>query len=218
VTPLIPNRQLLRFEIPLRRRERPPTLDGDLDDWPEEYLLPATCRLDGQEPFAPVYAAWDEHGLYVACRVAGKARPLRCDPKAFWEGDNLRLCTDMRDTRDIRRASGFCQQFWLLPCGGGRDGRRAIAGSARIHRARENAPLVPPDRIPIAARVTAGGYSLEAHIPAECLAGFDPAEHRRIGLYYMLEDQDHGQQYLTVGDDLNWYIDPSTWATALLVG
>jgi hypothetical protein len=32
----------------------------------------------------------------------------------------------------------------------------------------------------------------------------------------MLEDGDHGQQYLTVGDDLYWYVDPSTWATAVL--
>ena len=32
----------------------------------------------------------------------------------------------------------------------------------------------------------------------------------------MLEDRDHGQQYLTVGDDLYWYVDPSTWATAVL--
>jgi hypothetical protein len=57
---------------------------------------------------------------------------------------------------------------------------------------------------------------LEARIPAECLNGFDPVEHPRIGLYYMLEDRDHGQQYLTVGDDLYWYVDPSTWATAVL--
>ena len=48
------------------------------------------------------------------------------------------------------------------------------------------------------------------------LSGFDPEEHRRIGLYTMLEDIELGQQYLTVGDDLYWHIDPSTWATAIL--
>ena len=33
----------------------------------------------------------------------------------------------------------------------------------------------------------------------------------------MLEDNEWGQQYLTVGDDLAWNVDPSTWATGLLV-
>ena len=68
----------------------------------------------------------------------------------------------------------------------------------------------------VASNITKSGYTLEAHIPADCLSGFDPAEHPRIGFYYILEDRDHGQQYLTIGDDLYWYVDPSTWATAVL--
>ena len=78
------------------------------------------------------------------------------------------------------------------------------------------APTVPASQIDVASTVTKSGYSLEARIPGRCLSGFDPAEHPRIGFYYILEDGDHGQQYLTVGDDLNWHIDPSTWATAVL--
>ncbi|MBN1488285.1 MAG: hypothetical protein JXA69_00080 [Phycisphaerae bacterium] len=218
MTMLVPHRHLFRFEIPLRRRSKPPTIDGDLRDWSDEFLVPPTGRLEGAEPFAPVYIAWDEAGLYVAFAVKGKRQPLRCDPKSFWKGDNFRLCTDMRDTRDIRRATQYCQQFYLLPTGGGKAATQPIGGAARIHRARAHAPAVPSERIAIAAKVTSSGYSLEAHIPADGLCGFDPADHRRIGLYYMLEDQDHGQQYLTVGDDLNWWIDPSTWATAVLVG
>ena len=33
----------------------------------------------------------------------------------------------------------------------------------------------------------------------------------------MIEDSELGQQALTVGDDLYWYVDPSTWATAVLI-
>lgn len=72
------------------------------------------------------------------------------------------------------------------------------------------------ERLRVAAEVNAKSYRLEAFIPAECMTGFEPREHPRIGLYYMLEDADHGQQYLTVGDDLLWYADPSTWAIAKL--
>ncbi len=214
---LIPNRQLFRFEIPLRRRAKAPTIDGDLRDWSDEHLMPPTCRLDAAKPYAPVYIAWNDAGLFIACRVEGRTQPLRCDPRAFWKGDNLRLCTDMRDARDVKRATRFCQQFYFLPVGGGAGGREPVAGAAPIRRAREDAPVVAPDRIRVAADVGRTGYTIEAHIPADCLSGFDPRDHRRIGLYYMLEDRELGQQYLTVGDDLNWYVDPSTWATAVLV-
>jgi hypothetical protein len=216
MSPLVSNRSLFRFEIPLRRCKRRPHIDGTLGGWKKDYLLPPLMRLDGQEPWGQVYVTWDETGLYVACRVSGKREALRCDPRYFWKGDNLRLCTDMRDTRQIKRASRFCQQFYLLPAGGGSRGTEPVGGSAKLHRAQEDAPPVPEGRIDIAATVEPTEYVLTAHIPGECLSGFDPSEHRRIGLYYMLEDRDHGQQFLTVGDDLNWWIDPSTWATAVL--
>jgi hypothetical protein len=216
MTGLIPNRFLFSFEFPLRHRSVGPVIDGDLADWTDAELLPSLGEIDGRDEFAEVWACWNESGLFIACHVMNKRKPLRCDPARFWLSDNLRLCTDMRDARSVKRATRFCQQFYFLPTGGGPNGREPVAGVAKIHRAREDAPLVPADRIVVASDVAPSGYSLEAHVPAECLNGFDPVEHPRIGLYYMLEDHDHGQQYLTVGDDLYWHVDPSTWATAVL--
>jgi len=213
---LIPNRLLFRFEIPIRYRSSP-VIDGRLDDWDESYQLPDFSELDGRTPFGRIWLAWNETGLFIACRVEGRRSALQCDPKRFWTGDNLRLMTDMRDTRDIRRASRYCQQFYFLPAGGGRDGRAPVAGAARVNRATEHAPPVPDGLIRVAGGRRGDTYTIEAHIPAEALSGFDPIEHPRIGIYTMLEDRDFGQQYLTVGDELNWHIDPSTWATAVLV-
>jgi len=212
---LVPNRLLFRFEIPIRYRSAS-RIDGVLDDWSDEFLLPDLGALDGQPGFGRIWLAWNESGLFLACRVEGRRSPLQCDPKQFWKGDNLRLMTDMRDARDLRRASRYCQQFYFLPAGGGPDGRMPVAGSARIHRAGAHAPPVASDRIRIAGGASGDGYRIEAHLPAEVLAGFDPTEHPRIGLTTMLEDRDLGQQYLTVGDELNWHIDPSTWATGVL--
>lgn len=215
---LVPNRLLFDFEFPLRYRRKAPPIDGQLDGWTDKELLPPLGLLEDREPFAPVWACWNETGLFIGCCVAGKRQPPRCDPKAFWKGDNLRLCTDMRDARQNKRGTRYCQQFFFLPAGG--KGDSAVAGSAKIHRAREDAPLHSSEsgshRIVVASSVVTDQYTLEAHIPAACLAGFDPAEHSRIGFYYMLEDRDSGQQYFTVGDDLNWHVDPSTWATAVL--
>lgn len=217
MTALVPNRFLFDLEFPLRYRRKLPNIDGALDDWSDAELLPKLGDLDHSPDFADVWACWNESGIFIACQVTGKRRPLRCDPKSFWSGDNLRLCTDMRDARSNKRATRFCQQFFFLPTGGGRQGKDPVAGVNKLKRAREDAPSVPVGRIQIASSVTSTGYALEAHVPSECLSGFEPRDHPRIGFYYMLEDRDHGQQFLTVGDDLYWYVDPSTWATAVLV-
>ncbi len=216
MTALIPNRSLFAFEFPLRYRAEFSALDGSFSRWTNAERLPRLGEIDGRLDFADVWVCWNESGLCIASRVDGKRKPLRCDPKSFWTGDNLPLCTDMRDARDIRRATRFCQQFFFLPTGGGPAHDRPVAGVNKFQRAREDAPPIPVERLRVASRVGKTGYTLEAHIPAECLVGFDPDEHRRIGFYYILEDPDHGQQYLTVGDELLWYADPSTWATAVL--
>jgi hypothetical protein len=216
MTDLVPNRFLFSFEFPLHYRAQPPHITGELSDWTDAELLPALGELDRRPEFARVWACWNDDGLCIATRVDGKCRPLRCETDSFWTGDNFRLCTDMRDTRDIKRADRFCQQFYFLPTGGGAKRRDAAAGVSKLQRAREDAPRIPAEKIVVASKVSAKGYTLEAHIPAECLSGFDPSEHPRIGLYYILEDTDHGQQHLTIGDDLNWHVDPSTWATAVL--
>ncbi len=214
---LVPNRFLFKFEFPLHRCAPPPSMDGDADKWDVRFRLPALHAIDGEPGFANLYAAWDDEGLYLACRVSGKRQPPRCDPARFWKSDNVRAMTDMRDTRNIRRATRFCQQFYLLPTGGGRSGKDAVGGGAQVQRATENAPVAGESDIPIASKIAKTGYSLTAHLPAPILSGFDPAENPRIGLLIMVEDQELGQQSLTVGDDLNWWIDPSTWPTAVLV-
>ncbi len=213
---LIPNRFLFDFEFPLRRLRRPPKLDGKLTGWTDEYRLPDWSALDGTHPFGTVWAGWHDSGLFIGCRVEGKRRPLACNPAAYWEGDNLRLCIDTRDTRTIRRASRFCRQVYLLPTGGGPNGNRPVAGAGRFNRAREHAPDAPATAFRVAAHVRRTGYTVEGFVGAAALPGFDPAEHPRIGFFYILEDGELGQQYLTVGDDLYWNVDPSTWPTAVL--
>jgi hypothetical protein len=180
---LIPNRFLFKFEFPLLRCPKPPTIDGRADKWDRRYLLPPLHELDGKLPIGDVLMTWDAAGLYLAVSVDGKKRPLHCDPAHFKQSDCLRLMTDMRDTRDIRRASRFCQHFFFLPSGGGSKGREPVAGAGKIPRATQDAPLAPGGSLPIAAEVRKDGYSLTAHLPAVILTGFDPTENPRVGLH-----------------------------------
>ncbi len=203
---LVPNRLLFRFEFSLPYRPKPPKIDGELSGWGAAELLPALGEMDGEASFAPVWSCWNESGLYIAAQVIGKRSPLRCNPKEFWKGDNLRLMLDMRDARNIKRATKFCHHFYFLAAGASASGRSSpIAASAPINRAKEHSPAVEPGRIRVASTVTSDGYKLEAHIPADCLNGFDPESGRagsRIGFYYILEDRDLGRQSFSIGDDL----------------
>ncbi|MCK6457580.1 MAG: hypothetical protein L6Q92_13755 [Phycisphaerae bacterium] len=213
---LVPNRFLFRFELPVYRWRGAARLDGDLSKWPARHQLPPLHTIDGQPGFGDVYLAWSDDGVLVAAQVRGKRTTAHCDPAHFRQSDHVRLMTDMRDARDIRRATRFCQQFYFLPTGGGRGQRQPVAGAAPVARAKENAPLPEPGAIPIASRLTPDGWAIEAQIPARVLVGFDPSVNARIGFLAMLEDRELGHQSLTVDDDLNWWCDPSTWVTGVL--
>ena len=212
---LVPNPLIFQAVLSIGYRRDPPKIDGSLDDWPDDYRLPCLAEMDGMKPFADVSMAWNETGLFLAVRVTGRTQPPRGDRERFWEPDSLRLFTDMRDTKNVHRAGRFCQQWYFLPDAGKGKGE-PLAASAPVHRARENAETYPPGRVAVASKITDGGYSLEAAIPAALLAGFEPESHNRIGFCYYLADRELGSQYLTVGGQLPYHTDPSLWASAVL--
>jgi len=213
----IPRRAFFAFELPIHHLARPPRIDGDLSKWGHKYLVPPLVELEGQEPIADVYWGWHEDGFYAAFDVPNRSGRLHCDPKQWWKFDGLRLCLDTRDARDIKRATRFCHFFYLLPAGGGPDGRRPVVGTHRMSRAKEPPPPVDLALVKIAAQVERGGYRLEVALPVACLHGWDPIEHPRIGVFYKVKDTHLGAQHLSVDDELGWNVDPSTWATGVLV-
>lgn len=213
---VLPRRAFFRFEFPLHHLPQAPPIDGRMGKWTARYMLPPLVELEGRPAFADVYAGWNEDGLVFAFDVPNRRGPLRCDPVNWWKGDGLRLCIDTRDARDVKRATRFCHFFYLLPLGGGADGKQPLVGFHRMSRAKEPPPSVDLRRIRLGRQLDRHGYALEAAIPGACLHGWDPAEHPRIGLFYKVKDTCHGAQHLTVDDELGWNVDPSTWATAVL--
>ncbi|MFQ5806710.1 MAG: sugar-binding protein [Phycisphaerae bacterium] len=213
----LPRRALFRFELPVRYLRHTPPMNGSMRKWTRKYLLPPLVELEDEPAFADAYAAWNEEHLFVAFDVPERRGPLRSDPTNWWKKDGLRVCVDTRDARDIKRATRFCHFFYFLPTGGGTSGRQPVVGLHRMSRAKEPPPNVDVSRIQIGVQTDRRGYALEAAIPAACLNGWDPAEHPRLGFFYKVKDTYHGSQHLTVNDELGWNVDPSTWATAVLV-
>lgn len=210
-------RAFFQFEITIGYRAPMPLIDGDVSKWDRRYLLPPLVELEGTEPFADVYAAWNEDGLVVAFDVPRRPWPLRSDPSQWWKLDGVRICVDTRDARENRRATRFCHFFYVLPTGGGPRGDRPVVGLHRMSRSREVTPVSDVTAVKAATRQRRSGWGLEVAIPASCLHGWDPVEQPRIGFFYKIKDIYHGSQHLTVDDELGWNADPSTWATAVLV-
>ena len=213
----VQRRAFFQFELPIRYRARMPRLDGDVSKWSARYMLPPLVELEDEEPFADVYWAWNEEHLFVAFDVPGRLGPLQCDPVHWWKKDGVCICVDTRDARDVKRATRFCHFFYVLPVGGGPKRTQPLVGLHRMSRAKEPPPPVNVSRIQVAAQIGRRGYALEVAIPAACLNGWDPPEHPRIGIFYKIKDTQLGVQHLSVGDDLGWNVDPSTWVTGVLV-
>lgn len=212
----LPRRAFLQFEIPIHHLAKTPLIDGGMRKWDKRYLLPPLVELEGEEPFADAYLAWNDEGLIAAFEIVGRKTPLHCEEDEWWKYDGVRLCIDTRDARDVRRATRYCHFFYLLPIGGGRNGKQPIVGVHRMNRAKESHAPIDLAELRVAAQVQRGQYSLEAFIPGSCLTGWNPAEHPRIGLFYKVKDHGLGQQHLGAGDEFGWNVDPSTWATGVL--
>lgn len=212
----LPARALFNFELPIHYLAKTPLIDGDVSKWGAKYMVPPLCEIDGEDPFADVYWAWNEDYLFVAFDVFDHAGGLQCDTGAWWKKDGFRVCVNTRDTRDIRRATRFCRFFYFLPSGGGRKRLDPVVGTHRMSRAKEPPAEIDLSLIKVGVRNKRRGYSLEAAIPAACMTGWDPVEHPRIGIFFKVKDVRLGAQNLSVPDDLGWNGDPSTWATGVL--
>jgi len=215
--PLVPHRFLFRVAHPCLY-----VADMPLDDADELLDLPETCRIDNfadmddQRNFAEVLLAWNEGGLGVRVTVRGKDAEPAADVSRPRVSDGVSLWVDTRDARANHRAGRYCHQFHFLPTGGGADGDEPIVVPSKINRATEDAPHHAEAVLLHRGRV-AGGYRLEAFLPASALNGFDPEQHPRLGVFYAVRDAELGEQTLGVGSDFPYGDDPSLWHVLELV-
>jgi len=206
---------LFHFSVPCRYRRTVWNATGA--NLEPKFRLPSFGELEGKTLFADVRAAWIRTGLSLTVRVAGKKQTPWCRASRAEESDGLHLWIDTRDTHNIHRASRYCHRFAFLPAGGGPQFQQAVATWLPINRARDNPKLVAPGSLPVCSQMQADGYTLDAHVPAAALTGFDPAEYPRVGFCYAVVDRELGWQTLNVGTEFPFQEDPSLWGSLELV-
>lgn len=217
---IVPNRFLVRVAHPCPYVKDAPrdADDGDhLVELAESARLNNFADLDAQRNFADVRLGWNEFGLAVQVQVASKEQAPAGDADRPKSSDGIGLWIDTRDARAGHRASRYCHQFHFLAAGGGAEKDEPFVTQSKINRALQDAPLANPADIPFRCHRTKGGYRLEAFLPAAVLTGFDPEQHPRWGVYYVVRDQELGDQFLSVNWDFPFADDPSLWAVLELV-
>jgi hypothetical protein len=208
---LLPPTFLFHFSVPCRYR--PTVWNAAGAPLESTYRIPSFGELEGKTLFADVRAAWNRTGLSLTVRVAGKKQTPWCRASRAEESDGLHLWIDTRDTHNIHRASRYCHRFVFLPAGDGPQFQQPVAVWLPINRARENPKPVAPGSLQVRSQMQAGGYTLEAHVPAAALTGFDPTEYPRLGFCYAVVDRELGWQTFNVGTEFPFAEDPSLWGS-----
>ena len=214
---LLPNRFLFRYSLPVQYERRLPKTGKKLLDLSADFALPDFGDLEQLRPFGSLRMAWHEKGIGISVAVEGKSQPVNCDPFSPEKSDGLRIFIDTRNTQNIHRASRYCHQFFLMPARAGSAKADPCALQEPILRAREEAPRANVVSIRLAASISKTGYLLEAWFPSSVLYGYDPEAQSKLGFYYALRDSELGEQFLSVGQDFPFSIDPSLWSTLELV-
>jgi hypothetical protein len=215
--PLIPNRFLFRVSYPCRYVADIPLEGDELLDLPGSCRLDSFSEMDERRPFADVRLAWNEGGLAVQVEVRGKDQAPVGDVARPKHSDGVTVWIDTRDARTSHRASRYCHQFHFLATGGGPDKDEPAFAQSKINRALQDAPPVTADDLPFQFIRRTGGYRLEAFLPAAALNGFDPEQNPRLGIHVAVNDQELGEQFLSVGGDFPSDEDPSLWSVLELV-
>ncbi len=215
---LVPNRFLFRISHPCPHIPGIPDDEEDLFHLPDSCLLDSFADMDGKANFATVRMGWNRAGLAVEVEVRGKDQQAVGDATRPRLSDGFSLWIDTRDSRTSHRASRFCHQFHFLPTGGGPERDEPVFVQTKINRAQQDAPIASASAVPFRCRRRATGYRMAAFLPSEVLAGYDPEQNPRLGVFYCLRDAELGEQTLGAGTDMPYGEDPTLWAVLELTG
>jgi hypothetical protein len=209
---LIPHRFLFRVAHPCRYFQEMPLRKGShLLDLPEDCRIDNFAAMDAEKNFADVRLAWNELGLGLAVEVRGKQQLAVGNPDRPRGSDGVTLWLDTRDARTSHRGSRYCHQFHFLATGGGDEHDEPAFVQSKINRALEDAPQTNAGVL-LKVQPKKSGYLLEAFLPALALNGYDPDEHRRLGFFYAVRDDELGEQLLSMSPEFPFWEDPTLWS------
>ncbi len=221
----------LRFEarrVPAGKVKLTPAFLGEEYEFPAlwKFAPPPAVQADSRTAPAPSEPdfrfrfGWRDDGLFLTILLGGKKQPVRVSPLKLETSDSVSLMLDTRDVRVIHRATKFCHRLLFTPAGPQNKTEGGAPGAVwlPIHRAKAHPNPVDTSRFETAYAAKKDGWSLSVFIPRDTLTGYDPAEHSRIGMSFVLFDNEFGWIAQQLPDYFPVTEDPSLWAAVDLVG
>lgn len=178
----------------------------------KKYLLPDMGDLLSEEIFADVFLGWHEEGIFVRMGV-NKPFEEAIYPK-YEQGDAIELFFDTRDLKEAGFPTRFCHHFLILP----QEVQGVRALELTRFRSEDSHPLCAPASLQIHTENTPRSFTVDIHIPAEILQGYDPRSFDRLGFTYCIHRPKKASQHFAVSSH---YVSvpqhPSLWATCKLI-
>ncbi|MCP4421402.1 MAG: protein kinase [Chloroflexi bacterium] len=220
-TPLPP---LITADVSAIRLHTPPTIDGNLSDWPQIRAVSSAYfvyQYDGWDGLDDVnafwYLGWDSANLYLAVIVTDDSHVQTQSDVLIYKGDSVELQFDTDIAGDFG-ANLSPDDFQLLLSPGDFNFVPQAAffwqgSSSGINE------LVSTHHIVLNSQATANGYVLEAALPWQDLS-LSPTAGLRIGLALNVSDNDVPgtavQELLKSNVETRTYLSPATWGTLTL--
>jgi hypothetical protein len=185
------------------RTGTPPSIDGDLADWPA--LPPLVLDRDTAEAVfrvvpapadssAELRALWTSYDLYLAVHVRDDV--IVNDSGDVWRDDEIELAFDA--AHDLMSGGPDDHQFTTNA-----DGRVTDGGAP-----------IPPGTITVSVRPVAGGSDVEARLPIHALRSGLLFAGQRLGFTLGLHDDDDGGDW----DSYMIWEGTNTWSGAVGFG
>lgn len=177
----------------------------------ENYLLPNTSRLCGEDHFADVAMGWHEEGIEFFVHVHSPFK--RVHQPSIELGDSFEVFIDTRDVKTAGFNTKFCHHFYFLAEGIDGD----FGGEITRFRTEDTHPLCDPEDLKVKPLIDSSGYVLNIFIPSHCLYGYDPVQFNRLGFSYRVNrSEGYPQHFSVVSEDFAIEQQPSLWASIKL--
>lgn len=211
----IPARGLFHFAIPCYFQDPLWGDEGAL--FSERHRLPNLAQVDGVDYRVDAYVGWNDQGFAMRFRVLDGPTASRL--AAGFSGASISVWINTRAAQDIHRATRYCHWFEIEPMIGRKGDRHAKLVWRAIPKAREVPSSPPPrsTRVRVDVASDKQSYITDILFTREALTGFNPREHRRIGLNFEVKGLRREVLTFSAGRPLPYGEDPSLWVTLDMV-
>ena len=173
--------------------------DVEIDVGKESTLLPDLL----ESRLARVYCSWSTFALHFTFEIS------RLFDQPGRQGDCIELFIDTRGVKSST-LTRFCHHFLIFP--ERVDGE--IAAEITRFRTEERHPLADPKLIEVKSHMEKRKRKIEISLPQEVLYGYDPTEHKKLGLNFRVLGVDGKMQILSASsEDFPIEQHPLLWAS-----